>query len=1135
LVSENSLGARRASAQTKALAALVLAAVFCLAIPASALAAASYVFEPTLSLTGNCATSAKLDPVPDPGTCPIPPGTVFSGAPGADHPSTRLEAPSVTVDSFGDIYVVNMLQDKGRIDVFGPDGTFITEFADTTGPQSIAVDSKGNVYLFERFLGKSQIRRFPPSAYEPLKGNIEYGVEPVLIANNSTKVLIPLEAATTFLAVNPTDDRLYVDNSVSVAVFGTAAEENKLLEKEAITGLERSQSFALDAKHKKIYIADRVPITLKSTVRIFELEAPHKGLGQINGSTTPKGEYLSGEGNLQIDVDEETGHLFVGDIFAANKVYEFEESGAYIATIEHSFEASVGPGGIVGEIAVDNGSESPHQAWLFVPSVPSPSAGHVYAFEPNEECEAKIESTSVGDITETEATLHATINPCGLETTYRFEYVSQEQFEASGFAEATLAGEATLPKGGEGLAVSAPASELEPATEYRFLVLAENAKGEGKEEGAFKTFPPVGEAEPCENEALRIGLSALLPDCRAYELVTPADTNGRPPSAGFAGVYFPTLRAAPDGNSATFVIEGGLIPGSEGTGAFNGDNYLATRGNEGWTSELAGPRGEEVGITAKPSPGGVSPDQAYSFWEDTSGIYIHYPDGHSELVGRGSLGEDPRVEPNLITEGAAHIVFQTTHLDGHVPQQLEANAPPTGTTAVYDRSAEGSTHVVSLLPGDVTPPAKEDARYLGASEDGEGIAFEIKGTIYLRLHSAETFEVAGPGSTFASVAAGGTRVFYTKGGDLFAFDTEEPVEPIAFSESGDITPVNVAEDGTRAYFVSPSVLSGEEENPNGEKAKEGKEGAQNLYLSEEGTLSFVAQVTKRDVEGEEQNGLKVNGLGLWLSGVKAKAPAIDPSRTTPAGDVLLFESRADLTGFDSNGFAQVYRYDQAQKSLTCLSCSPTKIPSTSDANLQSISKEQFSPEPGGSFLKIPNQNPAGTRAFFETAEPLAVDDTDSRLDVYEWEEKEVGSCKAEGGCIYLISGGQSSGPDYLFAMSQSGNDVLFRTSDQLLDRDSEATLSIYDARVGGGFPEGNCEGGGCCNGCCGGECRPLSPPPAVPGPTTSTVGPGGNVEEPKHCPKGKRAVKRHGKRACVKSHKKKHHRGTGSKKKGGAR
>src|SRR6478752_7561212 len=276
---------------------------------ASAQAAASYVFEPTLSLTGNCATSGK-DPVSDPGLCPIPPGV-----PGVDHPSAKFESPNVTTDAYGDIYVANMREEKGRIDVFSPEGKFLTEFADSGGPQSIAVDSKGNFYVFDRIAGgELQVRRFSPTVYEPLKEEIKYGGEPFLIAGLHKKELIPLGPEAS-VAVNPADDRLYVDTSITVAIFGTAAEENKLLNKEAVTGLDRSSSISIDAKHERIYVADRVPVTLKTAIRIFELNGTHKEVGKIDGSTTPKGEFLSGEGFLALAVDEgvDPAHVFVGD------------------------------------------------------------------------------------------------------------------------------------------------------------------------------------------------------------------------------------------------------------------------------------------------------------------------------------------------------------------------------------------------------------------------------------------------------------------------------------------------------------------------------------------------------------------------------------------------------------------------------------------------------------------------------------------------------------------------------------------------------------------------------------------------------------------------------------------------------
>ncbi|MDQ3726596.1 MAG: hypothetical protein M3335_12035, partial [Actinomycetota bacterium] len=319
-----------------------------------------------------------------------------------------------------------------------------------------------------------------------------------------------------------------------------------------------------------------------------------------------------------------------------------------------------------------------------------------------------------------------------------------------------------------------------------------------------------------------------------------------------------------------------------------------------------------------------------------------------------------------------------------------------------------------------------------------------------------------------------------------------------------------------------------EENPLGDTAQAGEE---NLYLSQEGAISFVGTVTERDVEGEFGATEFAGGLGLWLNAVGLQGPtsgrlAIDPSRTTPDGSVLLFESRANLTGYDSEGQAQIYRYDSVEGSLQCLSCNPTQAAPTGDSSLQSILQELGGPEPLNSFAFVNNLRADGRRAFFQSPEPLVLGDTDGLQDVYEWEANGVGSCKRPEGCIYLISSGHSDRVDYLYAVSDSGDDVFFRSSDRLLPLDADSTPSIYDARVGGGFPESV--------GVCGisEECPgPITPPPLFNPPTSGVTGPSGNVpqtKKPRPCPKGKRKVTRNGKTKCVKKHNKRKHRKAGS-------
>jgi hypothetical protein len=1075
----------------------------------TAVAADAHAFDPYLSLTGSCITSSK-DPVPDPG-CPN----------GALPPQPLEGVRGVAIDSYGNIYVSSLpnAQTVGRVDVFDSEGFFITEIAGIESPYSLAVDSKGNLYVVSLQPGETgsgaKLLRYTPSPYEPATGEIAYPNPPVVAVEGLSSV------GATGLAINRLNDHVFLHMGEAIEEYGSADEENKLLDEIALGDSHSNYpNLTVDAAHDRIYAS----YGAKPEIAVFDLTT-HELLSVITGSPAGafKGKWLA------VAADEGTGHFFVLDGELANVVYEFDELGDYVETIKRQVQYVPEE-----QIAVDNGAASPNGAlgegrYLFVPSEPG-GLGHLYAFGPSTVCAPEIENLSASEVTETEAFLTASIESCGATTTYLLQYTSQEQFEKEGFAGAQTAGEGTLPAAKTPQSVSSPVTGLSPDTSYRFRLVATNSVDSTSAEGTFTTYP-VNDFGVCANAAFRIGFSALLPDCRAYELVTPADTNGQAPKGvDHLGVYFATREASPAGDKVSFLIEGGVIPGSQGTGSFAGDSYLSTRGPAGWTTALAGPTATE---TSALLPGSTSPDQGFSFWDSsgegpatTPGIlttnYVRYPDGHSELVGRGSLGTDPQATGKLISENGGHIIFATGEVSGKPLGQeairLEPPAPPNNTAAIYDRTPDGVTHVVSLLPGDKTPGSGEQAKYLGASLDGRGVAFTIGASLYLRHDDSATFK-AGEGVTFAGVAEGGARIFYVQGGNLKAFDAGSG-KTIAFTSSGDVTPVNVAPDGAAAYFVSPSVLTGKATSPSGAKPKAGQE---NLYLSREGSLSFVGTVTERDVVGREVGGVEtLEGLGLWVSAVGGADGnpgrfGVDPSRSTPDGNSLIFESRANLTPYDSEGHTQVYLYNFAAMTLRCLSCNPTGTAPSGTASLQSVSEEKGDAVPLSSFAVVYNLRSDGRRAFFQSTEALVPADTDAAQDVYEWEEQGVGSCLRPAGCTYLISSGGSSRTDYLFAVSDSGDDVFFSTFDQLLPADNESTPSIYDARVGGGFPEpasAECQGEGC---------RPgVSPPPVLLAPGASPSAKSGNV--PSRCPKGKRRVKRHGKVRCVKRHHHKHGR-----------
>ena len=1072
------------------------------------------VFDPLLSLTGDCSAS-EIDPIPDP------------GCPSGEHPGAFKLPRSIGTDSYGDVYVASYgsesgtSSEEGWIDIFDPSGSFLMEIPDLAGPKNLAVDSKGNLYVFEFRAGiVRKVERYKPSVYNPKAGEIEYGNPPELV----------VETLGTFcgLAIDRSNDHLFVHLGGYVQEYSSAEDGNEPLDSIGASTFNHSEfpeglGLAVDSAHGWIYASDkRTTEPGDFLIDVFELKAPHNLIRRIDGASTPSGKFGI---EPSVAVDEGSGNIFAYP--AGKTVYEFTEDGTLVDEIEHSFKEVFG-----AEIGVDNGSLSPNRGYLFVPSHPT-GVGHSFAFGQRTEGPPKVESLTFANVGETEGELVGSIEPFGLPTSYKFELTSLQRYENEGFAGAQVAEEGQIPPGASPVSVSAALSGLDPGMDYRFRLSATNELGSDEAEGEFKTFPLVEPKQPCANDALRIGFSALLPDCRAFELVTPPETNARAPrGVGVLGPYFTTREASPAGDGLSFITEGGALPGQEGTGALGGDPYLVKREATGWVTSPAGPSGAE---SATLLPGGVSPDQGYSFWntggakgsavvegEDTA--YVRYPDGHSALVGRGSLDTDPRAIGKLISEGGGHIIFVSgSNLSPGV--QLEPDAPPSGTSAIYDRTADEVTHVISLLPGDETPAAGENAFYEGASLDGKGIAFRVgpggapSGPLYLRYNNEKTYEL-GEGLTFVGIAEGGAKAFYLQGGKLWRFDatTEERTE---FS-SVPVTPANIAADGNVAYFVSQVALTGEP-NPNGQVAQGGKD---DLYRSEEGSISFVGTVTERDVEGESNGVQLVEGLGLLTANVKEGRLAADPSRTTPNGNAFLFESRAVLDGYDPEGHAEVYRYDFAANELDCISCSPTLAPASSDASLQSISAGLGDPEPLSVFGYVTNLRADGRRAFFQSTDQLVPTDTDGLQDVYEWEAQGVGSCTRVGGCVYLISSGQSTRVNYLYAVSDSGDDVFFRSSDLLVPADLEETPSIYDARVGGGFPEepaSACEGEGCRPG------LPAPPPMSAP---ESGVRPQ-PAERSGTCPKGKRKVRRHGKGRCVKEkHHRKHRHRAGSKQKG---
>jgi hypothetical protein len=238
-----------------------------------------------------------------------------------------------------------------------------------------------------------------------------------------------------------------------------------------------------------------------------------------------------------------------------------------------------------------------------------------------------------------------------------------------------------------------------------------------------------------------------------------------------------------------------------------------------------------------------------------------------------------------------------------------------------------------------------------------------------------------------------------------------------------------------------------------------------LDVSNDGSRLFFAQ-------GEEF--FSGSELSLWeagsgVSAISSIVPSgpeqtgrIQTAAATPDGSLLIFTPGSPLPGFNNGGMRQVYRYDTAEHQVECLSCPPVGAAATGPSFLAGENSLEAT---NGSTadMKAPHYYAdGGRRVFFETPQALAVNDSNSAMDVYEWED----------GAVHLISDGRNPNGGFLVDNSASGDDVFFVTSEGLDPRDGDGGDDVYDARVGGGSDA--VAGTTACGSSCQGE--PLSAP-----------------------------------------------------------
>lgn len=698
---------------------------------------------------------------------------------------------------------------------------------------------------------------------------------------------------------------------------------------------------------------------------------------------------------------------------------------------------------------------------------------------------------------------------------------------------------------------------LSPGTTYHYRFVAQSTGG-GPVLGPERTFTTVAQASQqpaCPgNQQFRPGAAAFLPDCRAYEMVSPVDKNGADISVVFNAVGDPAGldQASTDGDALTYSAfrAFGSVESSPYT-----SQYLARRTANGWTSNGISPprRGPSIyagaaGLDSQYK--GFSPDLCSGWLLQDSDLSLAEgsipgsPNFYRRDICAGGYSVlAPLVPPSVKEPKEFQPELQGVSADGSqaifiAKGKLTNNA--SASSQLYEVGSAG-LRLVCILPNNsalkgecsagtgagTVRPDRGASLSNAISADGSTIYWSEgleEGKLFVRVNRTATFAVSAQEAQFWTAATDGSKALYSVGEQLLLFDlATQTSTPVASGFKGLL---GASDDASKFYFASTESL-----------AAGATAGEPNLYLgtaADPPSFKFVASLADSDVSATNAAPSPV-----------ATFPIRHASRVTPDGDTVAFLSSGSPTGYDNTDVASgqkdagVYIYRADSDTLVCVSCNPTGArPAGRNVENQEQLKVSFWAAallpPAANQVRFPNVlSDDGSRLFFESFDPLSLRDTNAQLDVYEWEAVGSGNCSeaAPGfhdsfaGCVNLISSGDSPQGSELVDASADGRDVFFKTASSLLPQDP-GLIDVYDARADGGFPlpeppPAPCLGEGCQN---------PRPAPNDPTPSSQTfVGPG---EEGLSCPKGKHRVVKGGEERCVKDKKRKKKRG-GSKSKTG--
>jgi hypothetical protein len=440
---------------------------------------------------------------------------------------------------------------------------------------------------------------------------------------------------------------------------------------------------------------------------------------------------------------------------------------------------------------------------------------------------------------------------------------------------------------------------------------------------------PVSSAQAegaCANEQLRAeqpyGLE--LPDCRAYEVVSPLDKDDNNIAAN-------QVRSSASGDAVTYASNGSFAEPASSKAA---DRYIARRGPTGWSVRNITPpyrsfNGnlfvpfEELFFTPDLSKGLIRSEYFPLTSESPAGyINLYLAD-----TGSGSYeavtGPPPGLGPYVQVEGSTEpqSVGTSTDLSHVVFQEYGTDLAPEGSPAKTHEYewTNGHLSMIDIAPEGTTLEAEDEAGinngipargdvWHAVSSDGSRVFFtggdatgrngqrEVTGQVYVReVNQARTIEVStsqktnGKGTDgtdengprparYWGASVDGSRAFFTSRAELTNNAYTGPADNasnlyeynLETGVLGDLT-VDTNIGDVNGAEVLGLVTAGDDGSyvyfvAEGRLAEGAVLGQPNLYLSHAGKIAFIATLEHAETVGS--NGAEGNGDSLDWAGAK---------------------------------------------------------------------------------------------------------------------------------------------------------------------------------------------------------------------------------------------------------------------------